>query len=292
MRYVGAGVLVLAVVAGCGRGELGADPDAVVTVDAVAPADGSHEAAARAWAHFPADRTPRPVVFLDSMVAGGGFADGDAKSAAMAGQYELAAPLPQGPATASMPDGTEVPIITAAAAFEALRAGQPQQPGSALLLKKVDLGTARFHTDRGPLELPAWRFDGPRVLKPIAWPALAPELIWPRQPRPAGPAPEELPHSQATVSPDGLRLTVLLLRAYPPCAGAPTYRHEAVVTETPAAVVVGMRKVQVEPAGRPGEPCPMDAGWSGQEHMVRLAAPLGGRVVVNPDGAPLAVTTP
>jgi hypothetical protein len=247
-------------------------------------------------AQVPGDAGARPIV-LTSPISGGGFTDGDAKTAALAGHIELAVEPPVGPTTVTVQllDGpATLPGITARAALDALIADSGVEPSPAPVLRVtgVDFGVETFHTDQGVLDLPAWRFSGPGIAGVIAWPALTPAAVWPwrRIDLPAQRR-ERLPLSWAKISDDGRVLTVTLLRPKPVCDGMPTYRHEPVLTQDGAVVVVGMTRVLVhEPTAPPGTPCPQDLGWAGDEHLIRLAAPLGGRPVVGEDGAPLTVT--
>jgi hypothetical protein len=271
-------------------------PVPTVPVDARAPTDGAQDAALEMWRGFPAGRMPRPIV-LQSPTAGGGFTNGDAKEAAQAGHIELVTEPPAGPAAVSvqLPDGpVTYPAISARAAFDALiaDAGIVSSSTRALRITGVDLGAETFHTDRGELELPVWRFNGPGIAGVIAWPALTPAAVWPWR-RIELPVERrvQLPMQRATISEDGRLLTVTLWQPKPVCDGQPTYRHDPVVTQDAAVVVVGMTRVVVqEPTAPPGTPCSMDLAWGGDEHIIRLAAPLGGRAVVGEDGAPLTVT--
>jgi len=64
------------------------------------------------------------------------------------------------------------------------------------------------------------------------------------------------------------------------------------VTESPTAVVVGTRRLLVA-ADAPvpqGTPCDGSLAWGGDEHEIRLAVPLGARVLIDEEGRPLTVT--
>ncbi len=274
-------------------------------VDAAAPTGQEHDGALALWRDFPADRVPRPIVVPHSAATfTGGFDSGEAKQAAGSGRFELAAPLPPGPATVAveLPDGPVLlPAITAAAALDALVGDAltgGADPNAAAIpparITDVRLGTADVYTDRGPLKLPAWLFTVAGATGPIGWPAVAPEALW-RWDRDAAIALREESQvmevlEQARVSADGTLLTVVLLRPRIPCSGMPTYRHDARVTETGSAVVVGLERVRVDVEVPAGSPCDGSLGWGGDEHVVRLAEPLGGRVVVDVSGWPLTVT--
>ena len=270
-------------------------------VDAAVPSGQEHDAALALWRDFPANRVPRPIVVPHSQATfDGGFETGEAKEAAGSGRFELAAPLPTGPATvtAELPDGpVTLPAITAEAALEALTAqgGDPDPNARDAMpparITGVRLGTADVHTDRGPLALPAWLFTVTGATGPIGWPAVTPDALW-RWDRDAAIAlrQESQVMEQARMSADGALLTVVLLRPRIPCSDMPTYRHDPRVTETGSAVVVGLERVPVDIDVPPGTPCDGSLAWFGDEHVVRLAEPLGGRVVVDASGWPLTIT--
>src|SRR5207247_3092980 len=120
------------------------------------------------WRDFPADRKPRPIVLIGSPFLEAGYHTGDAKMAAGQGAFELAVPMPSVPPATlplTLPDGpAALPTISAEQALSAIRAQsaphkQADEPSAApLRITGVRLETAKFHTDRGPWELPAWRF--------------------------------------------------------------------------------------------------------------------------------------
>lgn len=84
-------------------------------------------------------------------------------------------------------------------------------------------------------------------------------------------------------------IAVVLRQPTRPCSDQPTYRHEPRVTETPSAVVVGLARIEVDLDVPAGVPCDHSLSWNGDLHLVRLAAPLGGRVVVDATGAQVPV---
>lgn len=90
-----------------------------------------------AWAGFPADRQPRPLILLSAAVQPGGFPDAQKKMAFLQGSIEAAPNFP-------------------AQLLQALR-GEPRPwEGSPLLLTGATPGEREFATDRGRKSLPAW----------------------------------------------------------------------------------------------------------------------------------------
>jgi hypothetical protein len=89
-----------------------------------------------AWAEFPADRQPRPLVLLSSTVQPGAFPDGRAKLAFHRGLIEAVPDFP-------------VPVLQALGGRPRALAGAP------LLLTSATLGETEFVTDRGRQRLAA-----------------------------------------------------------------------------------------------------------------------------------------
>jgi hypothetical protein len=254
------------------------------------------------WRDFPVGRSPRPVVLMGSPLMEEGYRTNDAKLAVILGRIELAAPLPVTPRTveARLPDGQHaVPVLPAAEAFARVRAvGDPQNaPGenpTPLRITKVELATAPFYTDRGRVSLPAWLFHAPAALGPLAWPAIAPELLW---------RPGEIDHSTGTegaLAPDGVTLTLTLpMPDAGPCPGEEARRYVPVLLEGDTAVAVGLRAdaavgstagVASTAAGPPIADCGERAMLRTGRFSVRLAAPLGNRVMVDATGVPIPIT--
>ncbi len=242
-----------------------------------------------AWDQFPADARPRPILIsAPPLIGASGFgSDGDAKVAALDGRYELAATLPSDPPPTlpvAMPGGpAELPTRTAQQAFDALRATAPEKPsapgGPPLRITNVELGTATFGSDRGPLTLPAWLFTAPGAVEPLAWPAVADSAFWPRRPNAL------VMSGGAHLGADGSTVTVNLPAPGPVCPGGQLLRYEPAALESAAAVVVGLRAVPygVQP-GTPSPDCATDLVGRTADYPVRLASPLGGRVLLSPIG--------
>jgi hypothetical protein len=257
---------------------------------------GIGPAALDRWRDFPVTRKPRPILLLDAALRETGYHSGDAKLAVATGRYELAAALPSTrPATITvrLPDGRfPLPTISAAQAYEGVRgSGSPKNAPDAdvapLRITKVELKTAPFFTDRGRLTLPAWLFHAPDSFEPLAWPALRPDAFWRLGELP----PPTLP-GDGRLAADGVSLTVTMEAPDPAaCPGEPVYRHVPVVMESRTAVAVGVRRevVRIEPGQRRGD-CASTLMLRTQPYKIRLAAPLGNRVLVNGSGDPVPVT--
>jgi hypothetical protein len=117
-----AALTVVASAAGCARN--GGQPVDGGGLAAPGPS-GNPDDALAAWKDFPVDRDPRPIVLIGpSLAKYAGYTTGDAKAAAMTGDYRLDATLPLAPSTApvTLPDGpATLPVIAAAAAIDRLK---------------------------------------------------------------------------------------------------------------------------------------------------------------------------
>ncbi len=237
-----------------------------------------------AWERFPAGARPRPLVIsTPPRLPDDGFTGSDAKEAALAGRFRLAATLPSAPPPTmrvTLPDGpAELPTLTAEAAVDSLSAASIGSTGPELPITRVALGTATFSSDRGPLPLPAWLFTVDGATGPIAWPALADPAFWPREPS------DLVVDGGAHLGPDGRTLAITL--PAPPeegCPGGQLSRYEPAVLESAAAVVVGLRSVPSGVAPGSPEPCAVPAVGRTERYTVPLASPLGGRVLLAPIG--------
>ncbi|MBB5955296.1 hypothetical protein FHS29_001877 [Saccharothrix tamanrassetensis] len=286
-------VLALAVLlTGCGTATHGdGTPGGQVRPAAPPPAD------------FPVAASPRPIVLVGPVLAVvDGFASGDEKLGSHSGAFEFAGPHPATPepARVTLPDGpATLPFIPVADALGAMArqaevpaagppsatpptttpgAGTTTAPAPPVKLVAVEFGSAEFPTDRGRRALPAWRFTT-EAGSVVAWPALRPDAFWkPGEVRPAivaGPA-----------SGTGADLTVPMASAPDPCPGDAPARNEPVVAETRTAVAVSLRTI-----GTVGD-CPRTLVLKTQPYQVKLAEPLGNRLLVDGDGGVIAVTTP
>lgn len=267
------------------------DPAPGAAAPLIAEASPAADEAARLarFADFPVDRKPRPILLPGGRVLEYGYHSGDAKIAMAQGRLKLQAELPDGPATvsAALPDGTfELPAISSRQAYDLLAAvGDPASAPDAspapLLITKVELGTAEFRTDRGPQVLPAWLFTAPDSFQPLAVAAPADTAFWPVEFT-------DGVMDSAGLAADGVTLTLRLPAPGPPCPGQPTQEYAAEAVETAQAAVVRLRVSDTSPAATPGgaETCVRDAMLRTALYTVRLAQPLGNRVLLRPSGGP------
>jgi hypothetical protein len=222
------------------------------------------------WARFPVDSDPRPIVLLHSATRPeAGFATGDAKMAFLRGYVEVDDDVPEEP-------------------IRLMRSSQMaggRLPRRALHVTAATLAVADFATDRGLQTLPAWRVDAADTLGPI-W-VLTQDTFrrcwWPRALRDDE---QSGPHllAKGTPDPDGQALRVEFV------GGSEAlfyYDVEIIETSTAVTVVPLRRLIRKLP---PGTSIKLDGHI--REVHVRLTRPLGGRVLVNLDGAPVAVTPP
>lgn len=244
---------------------------------------GNPDTALASWQSFPVDASPRPVVLTSDMVLGPstGFANDEDKIAYLAGQYELGVALPDAPPTS---DG--YPVVSAKAALDRLRMNvSGQQVSSSLKIVKASLTRARFSTDRGLQQLPAWQFslagpvDSVRVLavgQSRLWPAKPLEPSWPGDQTTSIAADDQTLTYNFTGSPAG-----------PSPCGA---EYAGKVVESRTAAVISVEVVTPNPAG---DSTPADQACNSigahRTVTVRLATPLGDRVLLTDQGTPIAM---
>jgi hypothetical protein len=260
-------------------------------------------AAARAlaaWAAFPVGAESRPIVLITAE---------DSKIPFGPAHRTEAGHLPTGPAQFA-----GYPVISARQALDRLLAsGDPwiQTLGGPAAAKVTGarLASAKFQTDRGPMTLPTWLFTVSRVPSPLQVSALAPgaRYTFPNEAGAGSPvqvaaqAPDIWPGEEGAdmaaggngvrISPDGRELTFsVYYQPDPgdtPCGQGPSDTRVELVESTHA---VAYRTVLTAlPRSRPPRPpnsvCPAIVGFGIKPVTLRLAAPLGDRVlikVINP----------
>lgn len=213
------------------------------------------EVAAR-WGMFPVDVVPRPIVLLDNHVrVEGGFIDGESKMAWLEGAIDPDAPI-------------------AAALSALLRTRRPGHAQTRLRIIDVTTTAAPFRCDRGPRDLPAYRLQLTGLRGSCVMLAPEVECWWPTNDsdQHRGPA------SAASIDDDGVTIH---LSAF---GGVLTEFHRAEFQEH-AAYVVG-RAITSERRVAPGTAVALMG--IDRKVMGRLMAPLGGRVLLNTSGQPLA----
>lgn len=230
-----------------------------------------------AWASFPVDRVPRPLVLVGPSVADPrtGFRDGPSKLAYLERAIDLPTSLPDGPTTAD-----SYPIISATQAARQLVStrGKGSPAGQRLSVTEVTLGTATYQTDRGAVNLPAWQFWFNGVADPAAVAAVAPSRLF-ASPTAYARAPKA---TSAHLSPDGDTITIEFVGAAAgtgPC----TADYTVDVASSRTAVAVGVH----EHAYDSGAVACAGVGYRRQV-TARLDAPLGARVLVD-DASGLAL---
>jgi hypothetical protein len=277
-RTLGAAVLLV-------LGACGSLPGSGMVPAPTAPAD-----ALVAWQGFPADRVPRPIVLLDDLPRSPGFSDNDAKIAAVCHRFAPPAqPLPPdvpASASASWADGTAATYsaISASEAYAAMSIVPASMKGAEcdaavpLAATAARLGTFGFNTDRGTAQMSAWLFTFPGALGEIGYPAIAESAFW-------GKVKTVGFGSGTTVSADGLVLNFWFYGA-PSGNGPCDANYTAAVAESVSAVAIAMQMMPGQ-AQSGDVACPAIA--QSRSVTVKLARPLGGRVVIAASGEVIAV---
>jgi hypothetical protein len=238
------------------------------------------------WRSFPATQVPRPIIlFWDVRPTGGGYTSGDGKIAGFCNKYTLSAALPgQVPAhaVATWPDGTSAtysPISASSAFFAMSHAPTAMQSQDCARVAPLDItgvrfGTAEIATDRGTATMSAWLFTAAGVMGDLPYPALPQSAFW------NGSLTGLSLGEGATVSPDGHTLTFRFTGA-PATAGPCGADYSGAVAESSSAVAVAVLAIPHESSGGPVACLAIGAM---RTVTVSLAAPLGGRVVLNASG--------
>jgi len=214
------------------------------------------------WESFPVQANPRPLVLLGQTVnIEQGFADGDGKLAFSEGRIDPDGKVP--------PDATE-----AFAKLVKPGAGEPR-----IKVISVVKGTAKFPTDRGPRDLPAWIFELTKTVGPVT--------VLDVKPNYQG----SFATTTATLSPDGMTLTIPMGKPQEPCPGEPRVTHEAQWLESPTAVAVGLKKITGEVAPGQRGNCAHDMALRLTDYTIRLDKPLGNRVLIDANGNAISVSS-
>jgi len=233
-----------------------------------------YEAAASAglerWVDFPVLAEPRPLVLTGRAVRIGGFVDSASKRAYTAGAIEGAPGVPDEP----------LQLVR-----RALRRHSGVVATSTLLLTRADRADGEFWTDRGRQLLPAWRIESPNAREDMwAMDEATLARCWSPPPksaegstRPIGPVSVQ----RAVLSGDGVTLRVRFTGG-----SESIITYDGFVSETSTAVCV-------IPVARQLEALPPRTALHMAEYTrqltVRLACPLGARVLIRLDASPVVV---
>jgi hypothetical protein len=211
----------------------------------------------QAWAGFPADCQPRPLILLSSAVQPGGFPNVQTKLAFEHGLIEAAPGFP-------------------ALLSQALR-GQPRAwEGSPLLLTSATPGEREFVTDRGRKTLPAWCVRAQDVPEPI-WildPAASAQS-W----QPPGHEFHGWHRGAAVLGTDGRTLTLSFMGSPKNYTSYPGVR-----------VLESGNAVAVIPVSKELATGPRQAVAHTRQVETTLTGPLGNRVLLDGTGSPVMVT--
>ena len=245
------------------------------------------QAALAAWAGFPVDASPRPLILLggaQQTVTSPSFAfpNGDEKLAFLRGQIDPPIAWPASPGEAG-----GYRLITARAAFAEFMppAGTDDPPTSTWLqTSSVQIGTASFESDRGPLQLPAWAFTFDGVPGSAAVLAAVPASLYP-VPAPLSAPPGLGLAGSAQVGSDGRTLTVETGGA-PSGSGPCDAQYSLQVASSDTAVAIAV-DVHMNPVPS-GQACAAIAELIQLTNV--LGAPLGARVVVDARAEPVEIT--
>ena len=230
-----------------------------------------------AWAHFPVNASPRPLILIDGDNVNApalGFPSDDTKAAYDDGNITAPLRFPTGPRS-----GAGFPLVSSQSAFNTLKDAAISGPPATtpLVVTRVRLGMGVFQTDRGQRTLPAWLFSFQGVQNPAQVLAVAPSRIFtPRRVTLPDAIPESsLPVGSATLASDHRTLTVEVAGAPEgtgPCEATYSLRTGA----SKKAVAVAVDQVVHYKSGvgclLQGALIPLDTN---------LAKPLGNRVVVD-----------
>jgi hypothetical protein len=274
---IGAVVLV-----GCGSAGIRASTPRGTAAASPTPNDQTAlPGALAAWADFPVNASPRPLVLPggDDEIVGSGVYSGDQKIAFGEGAID---PLPT--LTSSPTEAGGYRLITAGQAFQELSRGNGQSPSpTRIQTTSATLGSTGFETDRGVRQLPAWVFTFAGISGWRAVLAVAPASIYPL-PAPLSTPPGVQSPGDVQLAADGRTLTVDTggaLEGTGPCQAQ--YSLQVASSESAVAIAVLVRMNPVPS----GTICAVQAVPF--QLTAVLASPLGGRVVVNTQAQPIEV---
>jgi hypothetical protein len=236
--------------------------------------------ALRDWADFPVHASPRPIVLTGPDLLGPmAFATNNDKLAFLSGKFTLDTRLPTAPATVS---GRA--IITAAEALDVLRAASngPATANHSLQIVEVHLTSTRFATDRGPTSLPAWSFGFAGVATPAYVLAMPAHDRWPH-----GTVPVNRSDSTARLAPDDRHVTLTFFGG-PAGTGPCAVSYTVDVAATSSAVLLTLTGVNSGATSSRNVGCTLEA----RERTLTfdIGGPLGNRVLIDANGAPIPVT--
>ncbi len=242
-----------------------------------------------AWKNFPANTNPRPIIWLSVPSLVSAFPSNDTKIAGICNKLVLQDGLTlstvvPSQATAKWPAGISgsYRAISAAAAFPALLHVPSGSGGGMcdgvkpLVITTVRWGTAGVETDRGTAQMSAWLFQAAGVTGDFAYPGLDPSAYWRGGLLPAGNG----PGVGGRVSSDGRTLTIGLVGP-PDTPGPCGADYSAAAAESDTAVAIA---VKTFPHDANGQAVACDLVGHFRTVIVHLAAPLGGRVLVDENG--------
>lgn len=213
------------------------------------------------WAEFPVADKPRPLVLNGNSVSFNGvFRDGFEKDAVLNGVIESAIDLPVS-VLDELGDRADRPV------------------GGRVVIAGSDRTVASFDTDRGPVELPAWRL----ILRDsdVTITVLDPTIRRSSWRPPAWPLRQSFtPESHGWLGPDGQTLTLAFMGL---TKSFVTYSRANVFSSSTAVIVVPVP----EHVGPPGRAVML--GAVERRIDVTLDEPLGARVLVETNGQPVPV---
>jgi hypothetical protein len=262
--------------AGCAREPESGSPSASSAFDKRA------EQVAQAWRSAGVNDAFVPVGDL-TQAPQEGFPSDEQKIAFAEGRYILSTTLSTdaGTGTIRFADGKrlEVPLLSAEAAYRAIDKADAADGRAALEVTSAQAGITPVQTSRGLAEVPSWRFTIKGIDHPVVRVSVSPEAIKPL-PAPALDPPDPSAH---LVSAQDLTAVSDKMIDYRLGVGACDKEITPLVWESADIIVIGGR-IGVPPEG----PCTLQLLL--HPVKVTLAAPAGGRVILDISGNPVTLT--